>query len=139
MKRLWIAVALLAAMCGATLVNAYYCQQLADSLSGRLNQAQTLVEREQWDQAEELTRQVYQDWQDSHFYLHVVMRHSDTDQIYGPFNLSSNIWSSRSWTSMPQPTPTWRHRSSCWLRWSRPAWSMCCDLQFCIIYFLQIF
>ena len=29
MKRLWIAVALLAAMCGATLVNAYYCQQLA--------------------------------------------------------------------------------------------------------------
>ena len=33
MKRLWIAVALLAAMCGATLVNAYYCQQLADSLS----------------------------------------------------------------------------------------------------------
>ena len=85
MKRLWIAVALLAAMCGATLVNAYYCQQLADSLSGRLNQAQTLVEREQWDQAEELTRQVYQDWQDSHFYLHVDMRHSDTDQILRTF------------------------------------------------------
>ena len=85
MKRLWIAVALLAAMCGATLVNAYYCQQLADSLSGRLNQAQTLVERELWDQAEELTRQVYQDWQDSHFYLHVVMRHSDTDQILRTF------------------------------------------------------
>lgn len=85
MNRLWIAVALLAAMCGATLVNAYYCQQLADSLSGRLNQAQTLVEREQWDQAEELTRQVYQDWQDSHFYLHVVMRHSDTDQILRTF------------------------------------------------------
>ena len=58
MKRLWIAVALLAAMCGATLVNAYYCQQLADSLSGRLN---------------------------SHFYLHVVMRHSDTDQILRTF------------------------------------------------------
>ena len=35
--------------------------------------------------AEELTRQVYQDWQDSHFYLHVVMRHSDTDQILRTF------------------------------------------------------
>ena len=85
MKRLWIAAALLAAMCGATLFNANYCQKLADSLSGRLEQAQALVEAERWDQAEELTRQVYQDWQDSHFYLHVVMRHSDTDQILRSF------------------------------------------------------
>ena len=43
MKRLWIAAALLAAMCGATLFNANYCQKLADSLSGRLEQAQALL------------------------------------------------------------------------------------------------
>jgi len=61
-----------------------HAQALADA-QNKLNQAQTLVEREQWDQAEELTRQVYQDWQDSHFYLHVVMRHSDTDQILRGF------------------------------------------------------
>ena len=74
MKRLWIAVALLAAMCGATL-----------------------------------------DWQDSHFYLHVVMRHSDTDQILRTFQSVLQYLELQELDQYAAAN-------------ARPAWSMCCDL-----------
>jgi thioredoxin-like negative regulator of GroEL len=50
-----------------------------------LEQAQALTQEDQWEQAEELTRQVLEDWQSHHFYLHTVLRHSDTDQIFRSF------------------------------------------------------
>lgn len=81
MKRLWIAAALLAALLAGTLINAWYVQSLCDSLTRRLEDAQQLARESQWDRAETLTLQVYQDWQQHHFYLHSVLRHSDTDQI----------------------------------------------------------
>lgn len=85
MKRLWIAAALLAVLLAGTLVNAWYVQSLCDSLTERLDTAQQLARAERWKQASELTRQVYQDWQKHHFYLHSVLRHSDTDQILRSF------------------------------------------------------
>lgn len=85
MKRLWIAAALLSVMLGSSLVNAWYVQALCDGLSGRLEEAQQLARQEQWDQAERLTQQVYEDWQRHHFYLHSLLRHSDTDQILRSF------------------------------------------------------
>ena len=85
MKRLWIAAALLAFLLGASLANAWYSQSLTGDMTDRLRQAQSLAEEENWDQAEAVTRQVYEDWQDHHFYLHTLMRHSDTDQVLRAF------------------------------------------------------
>ena len=85
MKRLLATIAILALMLGGSLYNAWFAQSLADSLTVRLEWAQDLARQSQWDQAAHLTRQVYQDWQNHHFYLHTVMRHSDTDQILRSF------------------------------------------------------
>lgn len=85
MRRLWAAAVLMILMLGGTLVNARYAQQLTDGLAGRLEQAQALACQERWEEAEALTQEVYQDWQEHHFYLHTVMRHSDTDQILRAF------------------------------------------------------
>lgn len=50
-----------------------------------LSRAQRLTEQGNWGRAEALTRQVYEDWQSHHFYLHTLMRHSDTDQVLRAF------------------------------------------------------
>ena len=85
MKRLWMAVLLLAALLSLCLVNAWYSLTLTQQLSGQLNQAQALVEQDQWEQARSITQEVYHSWNGHHFYLHVFLRHSDTDQILRTF------------------------------------------------------
>ena len=85
MKRLWIAAALLLALLGASLANAWYAQALTDGMGEKLRQAQTLTEQENWSRAESVTRQVYEDWQSHHFYFHTLMRHSDTDEVLRAF------------------------------------------------------
>lgn len=85
MKRLWIAAALLIFLLAASLVNGYYAQSLTDEMGERLAQAQSLTKQDNWERAQAITRQVYEDWQSHHFYFHTVMRHSDTDQILRAF------------------------------------------------------
>ena len=85
MKRLWIAAGLLALLLAASLTNAWYAPKLTGNMGERLRQAQTLTGQGNWDRAEALTRQVYEDWQDHHFYFHTLMRHSDTDQVLRAF------------------------------------------------------
>lgn len=85
MKRLWIAAGLLALLLAASLTNAWYAQKLTGDMGERLRQAQTLTGQGDWDRAEALTRQVYEDWQSHHFYFHTLMRHSDTDQVLRAF------------------------------------------------------
>ncbi len=85
MKRLWIALALLALMLGAGLLNAWYAGSITEDMTRRLSQAQALAERGDWEQAEEETRRAYADWQSHRVYLHTTMRHSDTDQILRAF------------------------------------------------------
>mgnify|MGYP001179112274 FL=1 len=85
MKRLYIAAGLLLLMLAGCLLNAWYTQQLTDEMIQDLQQAQQAAREENWEQAESLTRQVYEQWNRRHFYLHVVMRHSDTDQILRSF------------------------------------------------------
>lgn len=86
MKRLWMAVFLLAALLSLCLVNAWYSFTLTRQLSEQLNQAQTLVEeQDQWEPARTITQKVYDSWNGNHFYLHVFLRHSDTDEILRTF------------------------------------------------------
>ena len=85
MKRLYIAAALLIALLGASLTNAWYAQSLTGGMTDQLRRAQSLTEQDDWAQAEAVTRQVYEDWQSHHFYFHTLMRHSDTDQVLRAF------------------------------------------------------
>lgn len=85
MKRLWIAAAILVLMLGASLVNGWYAQSLTGEMTKQLRQAQSFTGLDDWERAESVTRQVYEDWQEHHFYLHTLMRHSDTDQILRAF------------------------------------------------------
>ena len=85
MKRLWIAAGLLLVLLGASLTNAWYAQKLTGDMREGLRQAQTLAEQDDWPRAEALTRQIYEDWQEHHFYFHTTMRHSDTDQVLRGF------------------------------------------------------
>ena len=85
MKRLYIAAALLALLLGLSLVNGWYSERLTGEMREQLRQAQRLAEEEDWGRAETVTRQVYEDWQNRHFYFHTTMRHSDTDQVLRGF------------------------------------------------------
>ena len=85
MRRLYIAAALLLFLLGASLANAWYVQSVTDGIGEQLRQAQALTLEDNWDRAQDLTRQAYRDWQEKHFYFHTVMRHSDTDQILRAF------------------------------------------------------
>lgn len=85
MKRFWMAVLLLTVLVALCLGNAWYSLTLTRHLAQQLTQAQSLVEQDQWEPARSLTQQVYDSWNNRHFYLHVFLRHSDTDQILRTF------------------------------------------------------
>ena len=84
-KALFRAAALLLFLLGASLANAWCAQSVTDGIGEQLRQAQALTLEDNWDRAQDLTRQAYRDWQEKHFYFHTIMRHSDTDQILRAF------------------------------------------------------
>lgn len=85
MKRLWMAALLLTVLVALCLGNAWYSLTLTRQLAQQLTQAQSLVEQDQWEPARSMTQEVYDSWNNHHFYLHVFLRHSDTDQILRTF------------------------------------------------------
>ncbi len=85
MRRLWIAAGLVGLLLAASLANAWYAQKITDDMGRRLERAQELAQGEGWGEAERITRQVFQDWEERHFYFHTLMRHSDTDEILRAF------------------------------------------------------
>ncbi|WP_294552206.1 DUF4363 family protein [uncultured Pseudoflavonifractor sp.] len=85
MKRLWIACGILAAIFAATLYNASYLNRFTASLSDRLTQAEAWAEAGNWAEAARLTEDAFQAWESHNLYLHVLLRHSDTDDINSSF------------------------------------------------------
>ena len=85
MKRLFTASALLVFLLAASLLNAWYSHTLTRSLARPLEEAQQLAGEGNWAEAVRLTRAAYDRWNSRHFYLHSVLRHSDTDQILRSF------------------------------------------------------
>lgn len=85
MKRLWISAALLLFLLAASLVNAFHIRSLTDSWIFQLEQAQRFVDAEEWELAQSLTRQTYEDWNSHHTYLHTILHHDDTDEILRGF------------------------------------------------------
>ena len=85
MKRLWIAAAILAALFCATLLNSWYLRGFTRELTGLLEQAEALAEAGDWERADLLTRSAFEHWSSRDGYLHVTLRHSDTDLIHVGF------------------------------------------------------
>ena len=85
MKRLLSAAALLLVLLGGSLWNAWYADRLTGRMAGQLEQAQELAARGTGRGAARLSRESFGLWQAHDAYLHVMMRHSDTDQILRGF------------------------------------------------------
>ena len=82
MKRLWFSLALLAAVCTATMVNSFYLSRFTLELTDLLTQAETQGKGGNWQAADELTRQAQQRWESHRMYLHTTLRHADIDNVH---------------------------------------------------------
>ena len=82
MKRLWIAAAMLAAVLAATLWNSTSLRTFTEEL---LQEAEIQASKENWEQASHLTDQAWALWQERDGYLHMTLRHADTDEIHAGF------------------------------------------------------
>lgn len=85
MRRLWIAVLMLSSMFACALFNSFYLRQFASHISGLLVQAEEAAEAGNWERAGALTQEAAELWERRDFYLHVSLRHTDTDQIRAGF------------------------------------------------------
>ncbi len=86
MKRLWLALGLLLAMLAASLWNACRLDRFTADLSASLLRAESMAFAGQEEQAGALTAQARSRWMEHSTYLHVVLRHSDTDEIQTGFD-----------------------------------------------------
>lgn len=86
MKRLYIALGLVALLAVLCTVHTVYLGQLTADLSGLLAQAQEQVERGDWEAADRLTRQSKEIWVEHEGYLHTTLRHTDIDAILVSFD-----------------------------------------------------
>lgn len=85
MKRLWISVAILLTMLGATLGNSWYLNSLISDFTQELTSAHQLAARDDWASARKITGQVTDHWQKHDFYFHVMLPHRDIDEIHLTF------------------------------------------------------
>lgn len=81
MKRLWIALGILAVIFAATLYNAHFLNHFTDTLTDLLEQAEAQAEARDWAAARALTEEARAFWDGHALYLHVLLRHSDTDDV----------------------------------------------------------
>lgn len=81
MKRLWIAVVILGLVFAATLYNTRYLSALTASLSATLTRAEERAALGDWPAAGALTDKAKEQWESHTLYLHVFLRHNDTDDV----------------------------------------------------------
>ena len=82
MKRLWTAAALIIALLGFTLFHSFYLSRFSNELTTILHEAEAKAESGHWENAQDLTNTAWNKWHSHDAYLHVLLRHSETDEIY---------------------------------------------------------
>lgn len=82
MKRILIALVLLCCIFAAALGHSAYISSLSEELTTLLEEAEDSAEEGNWDQAMALTERAQNKWKDRALYLHITLRHNDTDEIY---------------------------------------------------------
>lgn len=85
MKRIWIACGLMLAILAGTLGHSVYIDGFIGELSTLLETAEAQAEGGDWEEAAALTRRAWERWQDKDLYLHITLRHDETDQVYTGF------------------------------------------------------
>lgn len=81
MKRLYVSIGLIALLAALSGLHIWHLNSVTGQLTALLTQAQEQVKREDWDQAARLTRQAKDRWMEHDSYLHLTLRHTDTDAI----------------------------------------------------------
>lgn len=87
MKRLYVAVLLLVLLCFGSLNISNWINGLTSELIEEIETAYAMTKDDDWDGALEKTRESFNRWQDATFPLHVLLRHSDTDEILISFEM----------------------------------------------------
>ncbi len=81
MKRLYVPLGILVLILVGTLYNAHFLKQVTNDLSDLLNRAEARATALDWSAARKLTTQAETLWNDHSLYFHIVLRHSDTDDV----------------------------------------------------------
>lgn len=82
MKRIVIAVAILVAIFLATLSHSFYISSFTQGLTALLEEAEAKAEQQEWSAAMSLTQTARDKWTATDAYLHILLRHTETDSIY---------------------------------------------------------
>ena len=85
MKRVWIAGSILVLLCALSLWNGLSLDRFTGSLIASLEQAQGMAEKGNWEEAARITENAERRFQDRAFYLHVILRHNDIDNVETAF------------------------------------------------------
>ena len=85
MKRVWIAIGLLLIIMAGTLAHSFHIASFTHDLSLLLEAAEAEAEQGYWDKAEELTEIAHDKWDQHSTYLHITLRHTETDEVYTGF------------------------------------------------------
>jgi len=81
MRRLYLSVGLILLMALMSGLHIWHLERFTGQLTDLLTQAQEQVDREDWAEAARLTRQAQERWIGHERYLHITLRHTDTDAI----------------------------------------------------------
>lgn len=82
MKRIVIATAILLAIFLATLTHSFYISSFSKGLTSLLEEAEAKAEQQDWPAAMDLTQTAWDKWMATDAYLHILLRHSETDSIF---------------------------------------------------------
>jgi len=89
LKRIWIAGGLMLAILTGTLCHSFYIGAFTGELSALLEDAEARAEGGDWEGASSLTRQAWDRWEEKDLYLHITLRHDETDVVYTGFR---EVW-----------------------------------------------
>ena len=85
MKRIFAASAILLFIFMTTLWHSIYINSFTGQLTAILEAAESKAEENNWSAAQELTQTACSRWAEKDIYLHILLRHSETDNIYTGF------------------------------------------------------
>jgi len=85
MKRLWICAGLLLLLVVVATGHVYRLNRFATNLERQLELVQNHLMRDDWENAEDLLEDAYEQWEGKGFYLHTTLRHTDIDTIRTSF------------------------------------------------------
>lgn len=82
MKRIIIALSILLLTFLATWSHSFYVSAFTEELTALLETAEIRAEHEDWEAAQELTQAAKDKWEARELYLHILLRHNETDSVY---------------------------------------------------------